>query len=157
MLKIKYISITTDDATLYQNGHTDSNKQIPEELVSDGSGVPCRHCLTDIDKGEACKLLSYRPFPGLNAYAETGPIFIHANPCKKFSCSQTPEIINNRKQIMIRGYDKDNRIIEGTGRVINTNNIEKEALDILSLPSVEYLHIRSVTNNCYFCRAELEH
>ena len=109
----------------------------------------------DINKGEPYLLLAYRPFPGLNAYAESGPIFIHASNCEKYLHPEIPEIIKNRELVMIRGYDKDDRIIEGTGKIIHTGNIEIEAFEIFANQPAEYLHVRSTSNNCYFCRIEL--
>ncbi len=153
MSTLNYIPLTTDEVNQYRNGHVDSNNQLPEQLVTDGS--PCRHCLTDIGKDDPCLLLGYQPFPGMNAYSETGPIFIHADNCERYSDLETPEIIKNREQVMIRGYDKDDRIIEGTGKVIDTKNITEEALEIFTNQHAKYLHVRSVTNNCYFCRVEL--
>ena len=52
----------------------------PERQVSDGSAVPCRHCLSDVAAGEPFLILAHRPFPEAQPYAETGPIFLRAGP-----------------------------------------------------------------------------
>ena len=62
----------------------DAHGQKPEKQISDGDGVPCRHCLTRVAKGEPYLVLAYRPFPRDQPYAETGPIFLHAEPCPRF-------------------------------------------------------------------------
>ncbi|HSR80189.1 MAG TPA: DUF1203 domain-containing protein [Hyphomicrobiaceae bacterium] len=45
--------------------------------------MPYRNCLEDIKKGTAYLILSHRPFPATQPYAEDGPIFLHANPCAR--------------------------------------------------------------------------
>ncbi len=152
MQTLRYIPITTEEVTAYRQGKLDYNQQIPEP--ADGTGSPCRHCLNDIANDETSLLLGYRPFPRPDPYAESGPIFIHATNCEYYAHRSVPAIIKDREQIIIRGYDKNNRIIEGTGKVINTESVESEAHKLFTDDRVDYLHIRSVTNNCYFCRVE---
>ncbi len=55
----------------------------PERRTSNGVGVPCRHCLRNVEAGRDYLILAYRPFPALQPYAETGPIFLHAEPCER--------------------------------------------------------------------------
>jgi len=155
MMKFKYHPLTPHQVNDYRLGVADANNQLPEALTSDGSGLPCRCCLTDIEKDEPCLLIGHRPFPKTDPYAETGPIFIHKNHCPSFSESGIPPIISTRKKVLIRGYARNNRIVDGTGKVVKTQNIEEEFTQILTHELVNYLHVRSVTNNCYFCRVEL--
>ena len=44
MLPIKFTSMSTGEARAYQAGALDANGQVPERHISDGDGVPCRHC-----------------------------------------------------------------------------------------------------------------
>jgi hypothetical protein len=135
-------------------GAPDANGQPPERRVSDG-GAPCRHCLREIGAGETMLVLAHRPFPGLQPYAETGPIFLHAEPCARHpDTSAMPELFAGWERLMVRGYGTDDRIVYGTGRVVETAELEAACRLILADPSVAYLHLRSAKNNCYQARVD---
>src|SRR5690606_9759419 len=126
----------------------------PETHVSDGSGHPCRHCLKNIDKGEEFLVLAYRPFPTLQPYAETGPIFLHAAPCRRYGAEEIPPPILESADYIIRGYGHDDRIVYGSGAVTPTGRITAYAEELLARGGIAYLHVRSARNNCYQCRIE---
>src|SRR5690606_28755477 len=75
---IRFVAMPTDQARAYQRGAPDAYGNPPERRISDGSGIPCRHCLQHVAAGQDYLTLAYRPFPALQPYAETGPIFLHA-------------------------------------------------------------------------------
>ncbi len=83
MTGLKFIALATETAHALQAGRPDANGQAPERQISDGSGLPCRHCLSDVAAGEPFLILAHRPFPEAQPYAETGPIFLHAEPCER--------------------------------------------------------------------------
>ena len=80
---ITYLAMPTAHARAFQSGAADANGQAPERAVSDGDGVPCRHCLRDVATGEAYIILAYRPFPAFKPYAVTGSIFLHEGKCAR--------------------------------------------------------------------------
>ena len=55
---------------------------------------------------------------------------------------------------MIRGYDLRERIIYGTGKVIDMASIHSEASRLFADPQLAFIHVRSSTNNCYHFRIE---
>ncbi len=153
-MELKYSGIPSDVAAAYRAGARDANDQAPERNISDGDGVPCRHCLGKVAKGEPYLVLAYRPFPGPQPYAEVGPIFLHAEPCEPHAHGGFPERERIGDGRILRGYGKDNRIVYGTGTVVRNDDIEAKAQDILARPDVEYVHMRSATNNCYTLRID---
>ena len=117
--------------------------------------MPCRHCLSDVAAGESFLILAHRPFPEARPYAETGPIFLHGEPCERHGeGAEVPALFLSRAQALIRGYGKDDRIVTGTGQVVPSAEIGAVARDLLAVPEVAYLHLRSASNNCYQCRIE---
>jgi hypothetical protein len=44
--------------------------------------------------------------------------------------------------------------IYGTGKVVDMKDIETEAEKLFEQPAVEFIHVRSSTNNCYHFRIE---
>ena len=155
MTGLKFIALPTKTVRALQAGAADANGQAPERQVSDGSGFPCRHCLSDVVAGEPFLILAHRPFREAQPYAETGPIFLHAEACERHGeVAEVPALFLSRAQALIRGYGKDDRIVYGTGQVMPSAEIAAVARDLLARPEVAYLHLRSASNNCYQCRIE---
>lgn len=155
MHSIHVVAMPTATARSFQNGGLDANGQVPERQHSDGEGVPCRHCLQIVAKDEPYLILAYRPFPEPQPYAETGPIFLHAAPCERYTETATlPPIILKCSEMLIRGYSEQNRIVYGTGRVVPTSQMVTIAAELFQRPDVAYIHVRSASNNCYQCRIE---
>ena len=150
---MRFIPISTDIVRAYQAGGADAHGQMPERAVSDGDGNPCRHCLTMIPKDAAMLVLAHRPFPGPQPFAETGPIFLCADACTAGGGDDIPEILNSARYI-IRGYGPNHRIVYGTGAVVPTETIRAEANARLADPRVDYVHVRSASNNCYHLRID---
>ena len=152
---IKYVAMPTEETRAFQGGAPDAYGLPPECQVSDGDGVPCRHCLQDVAAGEDYLVLAYRPFPGLQPYAETGPIFLHATPCARADDnSATPLMLARRKAHLVKGYSAEDRIVYGTGKIVASTELDIAAAEILERDDVAYVHVRSSVNNCFTCRIE---
>lgn len=152
---ITYLAMPTEEARKFQSGAADAYGLPPERRVSDGDGVPCRHCLQDVGKGEDYLILAYRPFPALQPYAETGPIFLHAKACARADdVHETPPMLARRVAHLIKGYSREDRIVYGTGKIVPSADLDTEAANILKREDVAYVHVRSSVNNCYTCRIE---
>lgn len=155
MTTLAFVAMPTDLARACQRGEPDAYGMVPERRISDGGGMPCRHCLRHIPAGEAYLILAYRPFSALQPYAETGPIFLHAEPCERHDATQgTPEILTTSTDYILRGYGDDERIVYGTGAVTLRENVVARAGELLTRDDVAFVHVRSARNNCYQCRIE---
>ena len=155
MTDILFRAMPTAEARHFQSGGLDAYGLRPETKISDGDGVPCRHCLGDVGKGGAYLILAYRPFPELQPYAETGPIFLHAERCQRAAdASEVPPMLAKRKAHLIKGYGADDRIVYGTGQIVPSATLADEAKRILERDDVDYVHVRSSVNNCYTFRIE---
>ena len=69
--------------TFDPSGGADINGHTSERVTQPASTVPGRHCLGQVEKGDPCLILAYRPFPEAQPYAEQGPIFLHADACER--------------------------------------------------------------------------
>ncbi|WP_299501712.1 DUF1203 domain-containing protein [uncultured Roseobacter sp.] len=151
----KFIALETDIARHWQNGGKDVHGQMPDRKISDGKGTPCRHCLKDVPEGEEMLILAHRPFEGVHAYAETGPIFLCANPCPRGGDTDTlPPILTTSPDYLVKGYSADERIVYGTGEVVATEDILAKVASVFQNPDVAFIHVRSARNNCYQARIE---
>jgi hypothetical protein len=90
----------------------------------------------------------------LHAYAETGPVFLHADRCSpgEVAPDGLPDFLSSPDYIL-RGYDADERIVYGTGGVTDRGAIPARIAELLTTPRVKAVHIRSSRNNCYHCKA----
>src|SRR6478609_7934811 len=105
-MPMQFKALPTEDVRILQRGGSDAYGRTPERKISDGDGMPCRHCLKNIYAGDAYLVLAYRPFPELQPYAETGPIFLHAEECERaVESGALPEILESPDYI-VRGYGR---------------------------------------------------
>jgi hypothetical protein len=154
-MPIRFVAMPTDLARAYQSGALDAYAMTPEERISDGAGVPCRHCLQMVAAGKPYLVMAYRPFPTLQPYAETGPIFLCAEACERAADhAGVPAMMCVAPDFIVRGYGNDDRIVYGTGSVVDTKAIAHRAEQLLAQPDIAYLHVRSARNNCYQCRID---
>jgi hypothetical protein len=150
---MQYVALPTEIARHYQAGGADANGQVPERVLAEGGGNPCRHCLRMVPEGAGMLILAHRPFPAPQPYAELGPIFLCADACERGGGEEMPEVLASPDYI-VRGYGQDDRIVYGTGGVVPTAAIAGRAAELLADPKVAYVHVRSARNNCYQLRID---
>lgn len=155
MSAIRFAAMPTADAEHLWNGGRDAYDHLPETMISDGPGHPCRHCLKNIEAGAALLVFAYRPFPELQPYAETGPVFLHKEPCARYAAEEImPPVLTTSRDFILRGYGENNRIVYGTGAVTAIGDISIYAGQLLDRPEIAYVHVRSARNNCFQCRID---
>lgn len=120
-----------------------------ERHISDGRAFPCRHCFGATPAGQPFLILAHRPFVGLNAYTETGPIFLCANTCVAYDGGGVLPDTLNSPTYLIRGYTKDERIKYGTGRVVVRESVLEDAAQLLADHDIAFVDVRSAMNNCW--------
>ncbi|HEX2338147.1 MAG TPA: DUF1203 domain-containing protein [Hyphomicrobiaceae bacterium] len=153
-MPVRFVALETSLVRNLQAGGADANGQTPERHISPGSGIPCRHCLEPVATGEPFLILSHRPFPAPQPYAEQGPIFLHAEPCRRRCPSAELPSMLASEHYLIRGYSAEHRIIYGSGQIVPTRQIVERAEAMFTDPRLAYIHVRSASNNCYQCRLE---
>jgi hypothetical protein len=123
-----------------------------ERRTSDGKGIPCRSCLHMVPAGQDYLILAARPFPEPQPYAETGPIFLCADPCTPWTGAGLPPVLCSAPDYLLKGYSADHRIVYGTGRVVAADLIESRAAEVFAEARVAYIDVRSARNNCFQAR-----
>lgn len=135
-----------------RGGGADAYGAPAERVVSDGGGYPCRCCLEDIPAGREMLLFAHRPFPALQPYAETGPIFLCAECAPREASAAPPPVVEKRKEFIVKGYSADDRIAYGTGQVTPTEALPAYCSELLERAEIAYVDLRSSVNNCFICR-----
>jgi hypothetical protein len=153
-MPIRFVALDPILVHGWQQGKPDANGQAPERQISDGDGIPCRLTMTMVPMGEPYLVLAHRPFPAPQPYAEVGPIFVHAEAdVAGVGTGEIPAFLASPRYI-IRGYDERDRIVYGTGQIVETPDIPAAADALFENRRVRYIHVRSASNNCYHCRIE---
>jgi len=156
MVELWIEGIATKWVERIRAGGADANGQAALARVAEGGANPCRHCLGLIADGDEKLVLAYRPFPSRQPYAETGPIFLHAKPCARYTGAALPGWFAFMDPAIVRGYDGDHWIRYDTGDVVRGPEIAAACRRILSDPTVAYVHVRSKFN-CFQCRVDRLH
>ena len=154
-MNLRIIAMPTGHAQDYWASKPDANGQPAEKI--DSSGGPCRHCLQPIPEGKGTLLLAYRPFEQLQPYAETGPIFLCASECKRYSQQGglPPMYTATEDALMIvRGYNHEGRIQYDAAQVVRSAELHRACELVLEKGHVDYAHIRYAATNCYQFRVE---
>jgi len=125
----------------------EAGNELAEQVVADG-GSPLRCCLRETTPGERVLLIAYTPPGTRGAYAERGPVFIHAEPCAGYRTPREyPPGLRHRQQV-VRAYDREGRIADGV-LVEDGEHAEPVIRDLLARPEVALVHLRNVGYGCY--------
>src|SRR5213594_3825049 len=80
-------------------------------IADSPTAYPCRHCLRFAKPGERMILFPYAAVPAGHPYSETGPIFVHAEPCERYH--GTDEYPTDfRKGRVMRAYNSNYDMID---------------------------------------------
>jgi hypothetical protein len=123
----------------------------PVLLREDGERHQCRACLELTAPDEAVLLLSHRPFPSEQPYAETGPIFIHERACVRRGGAEYPPEFP-RHHVVLRAYSASDEIVDA--ELVGEARVEDVIARLLSRREVAYLHARNDGYGCYMFRVE---
>ena len=119
-----------------------------EVRVLEDSGAPLRCCLREARAGERVLLIAYTPPGTAGAYAERGPVFVHAERCEGYPTpGQYPPGLAHRQQV-VRAYDRQGRIADGV-LVADGQQAQGVIAELLARPEVELVHLRNVGYGCY--------
>ncbi len=152
---MKFSGLSTQDATGLREGGGDAFGNAAEPAVSNGNGVPCRHCLRLIPEGEAYLICAHKPFETTQPYSEIGPIFLCADECD-VPDGDLAQVLKTSPDYLLKAYSSDERIIYGTGAITPVGDIAAYATTLLARRDVAFVDARSAKNNCWLARITRE-
>jgi hypothetical protein len=128
-------------------GLDEAGNRLTALAVTDG-GDPLRCCLRETRPGDRVLLIAYTPPGTSGAYAERGPVFIHAGPCEGYRTPHLyPPELRHRQQVA-RAYDLSGRIADGVLASDGGHALEVIG-EMLARPDVAIVHLRNVGWGCY--------
>ena len=128
-------------------GRDDFNNAVMVSVNEDEGGTPLRCCLREAAVGERVALIACQPAVGGGAYAEVGPVFIHADSCSGCDDSDAyPVGVRHRRQLF-RAYDAEDRQVDNT--IVEGQHAEAAIAQLFARPDVAYLHSRNPLAGCY--------
>ena len=110
------------------------------------SGFPCRHCLHWAKPGERVILFPYASVLPGHPYSESGPIFVHAEPCERYAATREYPA-DFRKGRVFRAYNANHDMIDA--EVADGAEPEEVIEKLLENPETMFVHARSLTHGCY--------
>ena len=119
--------------------------------VESPQSSPCRHCLRWAQPGERVILFPYTSIPSGYPYSETGPIFVHADACQRYSATnEYPADFRNGR--VFRAYDSNYNIIDA--QIANDSEPEVVIERLFQNPNTTFVDARSVTRGCFTFRVQ---
>jgi hypothetical protein len=120
--------------------------------VAAGYG-PCRHCLQEFRVGQEERILfTLDPFYGMEPFPLPGPVFIHADPCMRYSESSGFPAATRKHGLTLIAYGVGREQVE-EHRVTDAD-LDQCIEQLFLLPSVRYIHVRDTDAGCYDFRIE---
>jgi hypothetical protein len=145
---LNYAAIPAGELDAIRMAGRDEAGNVLEIQVHAEGGAPLRCCLREARAGERLLLIAYTPPGTAGAYAERGPVFIHADRCDGYLTPHDyPPELAHRPQV-VRAYDRHGAIADG---VLAADGQQAAAViaDLLGRPEVDLVHLRNVGHGCY--------
>ncbi|MCP2342390.1 DUF1203 domain-containing protein [Actinomadura rupiterrae] len=146
--KLVFEAIPQDELDRIRTGLRDETGRPLAVQVDEEGGNPVRCCLRETEPGDRVLLIAYTPPGGSGAYAERGPVFVHAEDCGGYATPHDyPPALSYRRQV-VRAYGQGGTLVEG---VLVADGKEGEAVtrDLLARPDVALVQLRNVEAGCY--------
>jgi Protein of unknown function (DUF1203) len=120
-------------------------------IADSRAGYPCRHCLRWAQPGQRMILFPYAAISSGRPYSESGPIFVHAESCERYSeVDKYP--VEFREGRVMRAYDSQQNMI--AAEVVNASEPEAMIEKLLKKPETAFVHVRSASHGCYTMEIE---
>jgi hypothetical protein len=115
------------------------------------NALPCRHCLQWAKPGELMVLFPFQSISSGHPYAESGPIFVHAEPCARYQAMHEYPA-DFREGRVVRAYNSQEDMIDA--EVVNGTEPEAIIEKFLQNPETDFIQVRSVSRGCFTMKIE---
>jgi hypothetical protein len=111
---------------------------------------PCRQCLRTFAIAEEERILfTYQPFREPGSVPAPGPVFIHAEPCRRYNDTTFPPDFRSLP-LVFEAYREGGRLV---AQKRDVNGSPEEALEkLFEETGADYIHIRNGEAGCFMAR-----
>ena len=125
---------------------------IERMTVESHPGYPCRVSLEDVEIGESVLLMNYEHLPTLSPYRSSHAIFVKEGASEvTVGKNQIPEMLWIRL-LSVRAFSANAMMLDAD--VVEGHNLEAIIERMLSVESIEFLHIHNAKRGCFMARAD---
>lgn len=156
MTPFQCISIPTETTERFRRTDTDDNgNRLRHIEAAEPGGFPCRHCLRFAKPGEMMLLGSYNLPRPRGIYWTPSPIFVHAQPCARFtSANDIAPIIGQGVLVSVRAYDQADQCIYDLGQVCAGAEVHAPIGRALDDPRTAFVNVHTARPGCLLSRVE---
>jgi hypothetical protein len=147
MTSFQYVPI--DDAAVHAVRTTlrDLHGNALHVQVSDSDTAPCRSCLRVTARDTRLILFAHRPFVTEGPYAETGPVFVHADACEPYRALDVFPPDFRPRRLVFRAYDDRGTIHDAA--LADGVDAEQTLARLFANASVAQVHVRNPAWGCF--------
>jgi hypothetical protein len=152
MEKVRMVAIETELAEQVRRTLKAPVYGFPAHLEVAEDNAPCRHCLRLITPKDRRILFTYDRFTGKESLPQPGPVYIHADGCKRYPEEGSfPEELRNSPRT-VEAYARGRKL--KTQEHVADGGFEQVIEKLLADGDVDYLQINSTTAGCFTFRIE---
>ena len=119
--------------------------------VAGGYG-PCRQCLRTFQVGRGERILfTYQPFQDPDSLPAPGPVFIHAEPCRRYDALELPPDFR-ALPLVFEAYQIGGRLL--LQEWVGTQRAEDVLARVFQQSRADYVHVRNGEAGCFMARVE---
>jgi hypothetical protein len=125
---------------------------VERTTVESQPGYPCRVSLKDVSIGETVLLMNYEHLSASSPYRASHAIFVKDGASGAIvGKNQIPEMLRIRL-LSVRAFDANGMMVDAD--VVDGHDLEPIIQRMLSIESVDYLHIHNAKQGCFIARAD---
>ena len=147
MTNFAYLPIDAATVRAVRETLRDAHGNTLQVRVSDSDSTPCRSCLSATPRGTRLILFAHRPFATEGPYAETGPVFVHADACEPYRRRDVFPPDFRSRRLVFRAYDATGSIHDAT--VADGADAEATLVRQFADAAVARVHVRNPAWGCY--------
>lgn len=145
-MEFRYLPIDDEIVRGARTTMRDAHGNVLEVRVPE-TGAPCRSCLRVTPSGTRLILLAHRPFATNGPYAETGPVFVHADECERYRAHDTFPADFRERTLVFRAYDATGEIRDAT--LAAGTQAEETLSRLFADRAVASVHVRNPAWGCF--------
>ena len=153
MLPIRIVAIPTEVAEKVRTTLRAPVYGFPAHAELATDDAPCRHCLRTIVANKHHRILfTYDRFAGVESLPQPGPIYVHADTCRRYSADAGfPEELRGSPRT-IEAYARGRRLV--AQEYVADGKFELAIEKLFAHSEVDYLQVHSTTAGCFTFRIE---